>query len=149
MFPVFKGFTIWICWNICFVFAAHCRRKGQKTQIMEAMDKGLDRLLQNENTHDFDMERFKWEKEMERNRMELERKRLDFEMKKMEADQKRAEENRSLMLHLFQCFMPQSYQSPFSAPHYYPYTPLPQRASAEIMDYPSMYSPWTPCPSSI
>lgn len=34
---------------------------------MEAMDKGLDRLLQNENSHDFDRDWFEWEKEMERN----------------------------------------------------------------------------------
>ncbi|CAM4540172.1 unnamed protein product [Leuciscus chuanchicus] len=102
---------------------AHRRRKGRKTQIMEATDKGLDRLLQNENTHDYDRERFEWEKEMERNRMELERKSLDFEIKKMEADEKRGEENRALMLQMFHCFRPQSQHSPFSAPHYYPYTP--------------------------
>lgn len=82
---------------------------------MEAMDKGLERLLQNENTHD--RERFEWEKEMEINRMELERKRLDFEIKKMEADEKRAEDNRALMLQMLQCFRPQSHHSPFSAPH--------------------------------
>lgn len=71
---------------------------------MEALDKSLDRLIQHESTHDYDRERFEWEKEMERNKMELERKRLDFEIKKMEADEKRAEENRALMLQMVQCF---------------------------------------------
>ncbi|KAI7813942.1 hypothetical protein IRJ41_004838 [Triplophysa rosa] len=109
----------------------HRRRKGRKTQIMEAIDKGLDRLLQNENNHDYDREQFEWEKEMERNRMELERKLLNFEIKKIEADEKRAEENRALMLQMFQCFRPQYHHSRFSAPHYYPYTPPPQHSSAE------------------
>lgn len=147
MFPVYIGFNIGICWNKCFVFAAHRRRKGRKTQIMEAIDKGLDCLLKNENTHDYDRERFEWEKEMERNRMELERKRLDFEIKKMEADEKRAEENRVLMLQIFQCFRPQSQHSPFSAPHYYPYTPPHQRPSAESIDFPST-TPGPPAPAA-
>ncbi|CAM4611428.1 unnamed protein product [Leuciscus chuanchicus] len=120
--------------------------RGEK-QIMEAIDKGLDRLLLNENTHDYDREWFEWEKEMERNRMELERKRLDFEIKKMEADEKRAEENRALMLQMFQCFRPQSQHSTFSAPHYYPYTPPHQRPSAESMDFPPT-TPGPPAPAA-
>ncbi|XP_055037123.2 uncharacterized protein [Misgurnus anguillicaudatus] len=120
-------------------------RKGRKTQIMEAMDKGLDRLLQYENAHE--RERFEWEKEMERNRMELERKRLDFEMKKMEAEEKRAEENRALMLQMFQCFRPQSHNSPYLGPHYYPYPTPSQRPSAESMEFPST-APGPPAPAA-
>lgn len=73
--------------------------------MMEAIDKSLDRLLTHDSTRDYDREWFEWEKEVEKNRIELE-KRLEFEMKKMEADEKRAEENRALMLQLFQCLRP-------------------------------------------
>ncbi len=72
---------------------------------MEAMDKGLDGLMQIDNTRDCKKECLEWEKE-ERNRIELESKRLDFEMKRMEADQKRAEENRALTVQTCQCFRP-------------------------------------------
>ncbi|ROL48358.1 hypothetical protein DPX16_20711, partial [Anabarilius grahami] len=109
--------------------------RARKTQIMEAMEKDLDSLLQNDHTHDYDREWFEWKKEKERNRMELERKHLDFEMKKMEADEKRAEENRAFLLQMFQCFRPQSHHSPFSAPHCYHYTPPPQCPSAESMGF--------------
>lgn len=124
------------------------RRKGRKTQIMEALDKSLDRLIKHESTHDYDRERFEWEKEMERNKMELEKKRLDFEIKRMEADEKRAEENRALMLQVVQCLRPPPHHLPFLAPsNYYPYTPHPPRQPAESMDFPST-APGPPAPAA-
>ncbi|KAJ8375708.1 hypothetical protein SKAU_G00062880 [Synaphobranchus kaupii] len=82
------------------------RRKGRKTQLMEALDKGLERIFQHDhdNTSDgehlrHERERLEWEKEVERNRREFERSRLEFEMLRMEADERRARENRELMGH--------------------------------------------------
>lgn len=105
---------------------------------MEAMDKSLDRLLRHENTRDYDRERFEWEKEMERNKIELEKKRLDFEIKKMEADEKRSEENRALLLQMFQCYRPPSHHLPYMAPtNYYPFTPPPHRQPPDNVDFPA------------
>ncbi|KAK7919070.1 hypothetical protein WMY93_010354 [Mugilogobius chulae] len=125
------------------------KRKGRKTQIMEAMDKCLDRLTKNDNTQDYDRERFEWEKEMERNRLELEKKRLDFEMKRMEADEKRTEENRAFMLQMLQCLRPQSQPLPpyMSAPNYYSYNPPPHRQAPENVDFPST-APGPPAPGA-
>ena len=57
---------------------------------MEALDKGLDRLIHHDITHDYEKERLEWEKKVERNRLELEKKHLDIELKRMEAEDRRA-----------------------------------------------------------
>ncbi len=117
---------------------------------MEALEKGLDHLAQNDNTHDYEKERLEWEKEVEKNRMELEKKHLEFEMKRMETEDRRAKENRELMLQLFQCFRPMPPFSPYMAPHHFPYPPPHQGPSAESVDFSSTASsaPGPPAPAA-
>ncbi|XP_060764995.1 uncharacterized protein LOC132873439 isoform X2 [Neoarius graeffei] len=122
---------------------AQRRRKGRKTQMMEALEKGLDRLCQHD--YAYERERLEWEEVVERKRMELENKRLEFEMKRMEADEHRSRDNRDLMAQLFQCIRPPapfSYMAPHMAPH--PFPPPHQGTSTEC--YPT--APEPPCSSS-
>ncbi|KAK2823364.1 hypothetical protein Q7C36_019964 [Tachysurus vachellii] len=102
------------------------KRKGKKTQVMEAVEKGLDRIFHHEAASGgdymrYERDRLEWEKETERNRMDFERCRFDFEMRRMEAEERRSRENRELIMQLFQCLRPTAFPSttPFN------YSPYP------------------------
>ncbi|XP_060796695.1 uncharacterized protein LOC132899074 [Neoarius graeffei] len=122
------------------------QRKGRKTQVMEALDKGLDRLCQQDNAYEW--ERLQWEKEVERRRLELENRRLEFDIQRMEADECRARENREFMLQLFQVLRPPApapfpYMLPHMPPQQHPLQP-PQQGTME--PYPT--APGPPAPAA-
>lgn len=135
------------------VFTAQRRRKGRKTQMMEALERGLDRISQSDNSSNYDWERLEWETEVERSRIELEEKLLDFEMKRMEIEDRRAKENRELILQLFQCLRnlaPAPY-SPYMLPHVAPPPfghPTPHQGPSNEMGF-NPSAPGPPAPAAL
>ena len=97
---------------------------------MEALDKGLDRLMEN----DHDMERLEWEKEVEQKKLELENKRLEFEMKRMEAEERRSRDNREMFLQMVQLLRPPPQFPSYMGPSHFPFMPPRQGPPGEFMD---------------
>ncbi|XP_059377162.1 putative nuclease HARBI1 [Carassius carassius] len=69
------------------------KRKGKKTQIMEAMERGINMLIQHDKDttaaeveQRLDKEHMAWERQFQQTRLDLERARLEFEMKRQEAE---------------------------------------------------------------
>ncbi|GAA6095050.1 uncharacterized [Tachysurus ichikawai] len=95
------GITTLVCIAVSLQFPDQGgrKRKGKKTQLMKAVEKGLDRIFQHEAASGgdfmlYERDRLEWEKEAERNRMDFERCCLDLEMRRMEAEERRSRENR-------------------------------------------------------
>ncbi len=121
---------------------------------MEAMERGIDRLIQHDHESStfqaellHERERFTWEKELQQARLELDKARLDFEVKRLEAEERRAQESRQIMVQFLQLLKP---PIPYygSAPPYNSFHgAVPPGHVADLM-FPSG-APMPPAPSAV
>ncbi|MGH0158111.1 UNVERIFIED_CONTAM: hypothetical protein FKN15_039832 [Acipenser sinensis] len=119
------------------------KRKGKKTQIMEALDQTVDRLMARDKerwdsspTVELERERMAWKREAEQRSMDLENRRMEIELNKTEIEEKRTRENKTMMMQ----FMLQS-QTGFMQP------PIPSMASPHAFSTPVQSSNHTTVPT--
>ncbi|XP_065136244.1 uncharacterized protein [Paramisgurnus dabryanus] len=99
------------------------KRKGKKTQIMEAMERGINMLIQHDKDateQRQDKDQMAWERQFQQARLDLERARFEFEVKRQEAEDRRARDTQQFMLQLMQMIRPTvpQYQPPTSFTQY-------------------------------